>query len=173
MQNINLALQGGGSHGAFTWGVLDMLLEDGRLGLEGISGTSAGAMNAVALAHGLTLGEKGKKNGDNTEQREAARAFLAKFWADVTSMDSANALQRNMWSLMLGGWRMEQAPTNMFADAAGQLFSPYQTNPLDINPLRWSARLILSALPSSKAPRFLSRPRGFPAARPRFSAANA
>jgi NTE family protein len=143
MHDINLALQGGGSHGAFTWGVLDMLLEDGRLGLEGVSGTSAGAMNAVALAHGLTLGEKTRKNGDTTEQREAARAFLAKFWSDVASMDSANALQRNMWSLMLGGWRMEQAPTNLFTDAAGHLFSPYQTNPLDINPLRnWLEREI-------------------------------
>ena len=142
MHTINLGLQGGGSHGAFTWGVLDMLLEDGRLSLEGISGTSAGAMNAVALAHGLALADKGK-NGDDTEQREAARAFLAKFWTDVTSMDSVNTAQRNLWGLILGGWQLEQAPTNILADATSRLFSPYQTNPLDINPLRaWLEREI-------------------------------
>ena len=69
---LNLALQGGGAHGAFTWGVLDALLEDGRLGFEGISGTSAGAMNALAMAHGLMVGGP-----------DGAREALQKFWTAV------------------------------------------------------------------------------------------
>jgi NTE family protein len=152
MQTINLALQGGGSHGAFTWGVLDQLLEDGRLGLDGISGTSAGAMNAVALAHGLALGEKNGKNGRgkpaegeaySEAQREAARTFLAKFWGDVSALDGVGNWQRGVWGMLLGGWSLEQTPTNFFADAASHWFSPYQTNPLDINPLRaWLEREI-------------------------------
>jgi NTE family protein len=56
MKKVNLALQGGGAHGAFVWGVLDRLLEDGRIGVEAISATSAGAMNAVALASGMAVG---------------------------------------------------------------------------------------------------------------------
>ena len=76
-KTINLVLQGGGSHGAFTWGVLDALLEDGRLTFEGISGTSAGAMNAVALAHGLA---KAQADGlEGVAAREAARAALTHF----------------------------------------------------------------------------------------------
>jgi NTE family protein len=163
MQSINLALQGGGSHGAFTWGVLDKLLEDGRLNLEGISGTSAGAMNAVALAHGLALGEKSGKTGRgkaaagsgavsgangakaaySETQREAARAFLAKFWGDISALDGVGGWQRGVWSMLLGGWNLERTPTNFFTDAASHWFSPYQTNPLDINPLRaWLEREI-------------------------------
>jgi NTE family protein len=160
MQKINLALQGGGSHGAFTWGVLDQLLEDGRLSLEGISGTSAGAMNAVALAHGLALGEKngksgrgkagnggtdgeGHEGGYSESQREAARAFLAKFWGDISALDGVGNWQRGVWGMLLGGWSLERVPTNVFADAASHWFSPYQTNPLDINPLRtWLEREI-------------------------------
>src|SRR4030088_807439 len=72
-KRINLALQGGGSHGAFTWGVLDRLLEDDRLEIEGISGTSAGAMNAAALAQGYVDGG-----------REGARASLDKFWSRIS-----------------------------------------------------------------------------------------
>ena len=79
---INLALQGGGSHGAFTWGVLDTLLDDGRVSLDGISGTSAGAMNAVALAHGLAQ-SVGKPP---VVAREAARTSLASFWGGIVDM---------------------------------------------------------------------------------------
>ena len=68
-KRINLALQGGGAHGAFTWGVLDRLLEDGRLDIAAVSGTSAGAMNGVALAYGLARGGPAE-----------ARATLARFW---------------------------------------------------------------------------------------------
>jgi NTE family protein len=134
-KTISLALQGGGSHGAFTWGVLDALLEDGRLEIDGISGTSAGAMNAVALGHGFALASNGKaskttKSGNQSDLREAAREALAQFWGEVVQLGAATSLQRSMMDLWLGGWRM-----------AGQAMpqttlSPYQANPLDINPLR-------------------------------------
>jgi NTE family protein len=124
-KTISLALQGGGSHGAFTWGVLDALLEDGRLEIDGISGTSAGAMNAVALGQGYAT-IKGK-SGD---PRDAARESLAQFWNSVVQLGSASSIQHSMMEVWLGGWRMagQALPQNSF--------SPYQTNPLDINPLR-------------------------------------
>jgi NTE family protein len=124
-KTISLALQGGGSHGAFTWGVLDALLEDGRVEIDGISGTSAGAMNAIALGHGYAL-VKGKMS----DRREAAREALAAFWAAVVQMGAASAMQHKLMDVWLGGWRMatEALPQSSF--------SPYQTNPLDINPLR-------------------------------------
>ncbi len=124
-KTISLALQGGGSHGAFTWGVLDALLEDGRLHIDGISGCSAGAMNAMALAQGFV-----STQGTATDTREAARAALAKFWGEVVQLGAASAVQRSMLDMWLGGWRMA-------SDALPQsTLSPYQTNPLDINPLR-------------------------------------
>ncbi|RRD56330.1 patatin-like phospholipase family protein [Comamonadaceae bacterium OH2545_COT-014] len=120
-KTINLALQGGGSHGAFTWGVLDALLEDGRLDIEGISGTSAGAMNAVALAHGLAQASEQGLSGK--QAREAARTALKRFWDGVGVMGT----------LMTGvPLRGSQALLGFFS----QWMSPYQTNPLGINPLR-------------------------------------
>jgi NTE family protein len=139
---INLALQGGGSHGAFTWGVLDALLEDGRLGFEGISGSSAGAMNAVAMAHGLAQAQ-GRSEGD---QRASARESLRAFWDGVVSMGalqtSISNAQRVPFDLLFGGLAAltgHPSPGQMVSDAVtgfwGKSFSPYQTNPLDINPL--------------------------------------
>ena len=84
MTTINLALQGGGSHGAFTWGVLDALLEDGRLAFEGISGASAGAMNAVALASGWATAKRNKR-----DPRESARECLSNFWDEVVTLGAA------------------------------------------------------------------------------------
>jgi len=140
---INLALQGGGSHGAFTWGVLDTLLADGRLGFEGISGTSAGAMNAVAMAHGLARAE-GQSEG---AMRESARASLRAFWDGVSAMGALHATltnaQRVPFDLLFGGLAAltgQQSPGQMVSEALHGLwsksFSPYQTNPLDINPLK-------------------------------------
>lgn len=123
-KSISLALQGGGSHGAFTWGVLDALLEDGRLDIDGISGASAGAMNAMALGHGFALAK-----GNKTDQREAARETLSSFWNAVISMGAASNIQRNMMDAWMGGWKIA-------APAVQTSLSPYQTNPLDINPLR-------------------------------------
>jgi NTE family protein len=125
---INLALQGGGSHGAFTWGVLDALLEDGRLEPDGISGTSAGAMNAVALAHGWLQ--------DSKDPCESARESLAAFWNGVIRMTALSNLRNAPFDILFGRWRAPSSPTNLWAESLARMFSPYQTNPLDINPLR-------------------------------------
>ena len=121
---LNLALQGGGSHGALTWGVLDALLEDGRFELEGISGTSAGAMNAVAVAHGFA--QAALQHQDPREAHEAgcalARETLTRLWEGVGTLGSL------MWGVPL--------QSNPMLGLMAQWLSPYQTNPLDINPLR-------------------------------------
>ncbi|MET0311741.1 MAG: patatin-like phospholipase family protein [Burkholderiaceae bacterium] len=128
---VNLALQGGGSHGAFTWGVLDALLADGRLHIEGISGASAGAVNAVALASGWAAGLAGKR-----DPREAARESLERMWREIANLGALNSAQQKFMSTLWGGLPPELAPANIWANAMRGLFSPYQTNPLDINPLR-------------------------------------
>lgn len=122
---LNLALQGGGSHGALTWGVLDALLEDGRWQLDGVSGTSAGAMNAVALAQGFAQAAQAHK--DPREAHEAgctlARESLRRLWEGVGAMGSLT-------------WGTPLSAANPLVGLMSQWFSPYQTNPLDINPLR-------------------------------------
>lgn len=124
-KSVNLALQGGGAHGAFTWGVLDHLLEDGRLTLDAISGTSAGAMNAVVLADGF---EEGGADG--------AREQLERFWAGVSDNGAAAAAANMIVRSMLGFWQPAGFSTHsMFQQFAG-MFSPYRMNPLNINPLR-------------------------------------
>ena len=124
MIRIHLALQGGGSHGAFTWGVLDRLLEEPALEIGALSGASAGAMNAVVLAHGLLQGGSA-----------GARAALAQFWQAVgqrapfrawsddpgASADGVQPGARLAWKALAPWMRM---------------LSPYQLNPFDINPLR-------------------------------------
>jgi NTE family protein len=140
---VNLALQGGGSHGAFTWGVLDALLEDGRIDIEGISGTSAGAMNAVALAHGFALAA----DTPGRDPREAAREALASFWNGIVSMgavsNSVSLVQRAPFEVLFGGMGGAgngNSPTQQWADAMtawwSNSVSPYQSNPFDINPLK-------------------------------------
>lgn len=140
---VNLALQGGGSHGAFTWGVLDTLLEDGRVEFEGISGTSAGAMNAVAMAHGFAQAQ-GKSPGD---MRESARAALESFWEGVVAMgalgSSISNAQRAPFDILFGGlgnFTGNQSASQLMSDAVtsfwAKTISPYQSNPLDINPLQ-------------------------------------
>lgn len=117
---IHLALQGGGAHGAFTWGVLDALLMDGRLRPSGISGTSAGAVNAVALAHGWAQAQ-----AERQDPYEGARAALARVWTRVMELGAASESTARLTRLMMGA-----------LPGALTRFSPYQTNPLDINPLR-------------------------------------
>ena len=119
-KTIHLALQGGGAHGAFTWGVLDALLQDGRLDFAGISGTSAGAVNAVALAHGWA-----QAVADKQDPYEGARASLARVWNQVMELGAASESTARLTKLMMGA-----------LPGALTRFSPYQTNPLDINPLR-------------------------------------
>jgi NTE family protein len=131
MHTVNLALQGGGSHGAFTWGVLDALLADPRIDLEGLSGTSAGAVNAVALASGYAKGLAAGR-----DPRQSARDSLARVWSEVSAWGSLGTLNQRLVSFMWGGLPQELAPTNILATVWQGLFTPSQTNPLDINPLR-------------------------------------
>lgn len=123
--HIDLALQGGGAHGAFTWGVLDRLLEDERLQIDGISGTSAGAMNAVVLAHGYHGGG-----------RDGARRALRDFWKAVSNSSRFSPLQRTPVDRALGRWTLDASPGYQLFELATSLVSPYQFNPFDINPLR-------------------------------------
>jgi NTE family protein len=124
---VDLALQGGGSHGAFTWGVLDALLEDGRLQFEGITGASAGAMNAVVLAEGWRRGR-----AERRDPRESARLHLRRFWEGVAALPNAFAPE----------WLTQGLPAGVGQGAAAwvdvwtRFFSPYQVNPFDYNPLR-------------------------------------
>lgn len=128
--HISLALQGGGSHGAFTWGVLDALLAEGRLTLDGISGASAGAVNAVALAHGFA------SHPDPDEGRQRARDTLRKVWEGVAAMGSLGAMTQGVMRLMLGNWPRASLGNQLLQNAMTPWMSPYQMNPLDINPLR-------------------------------------
>lgn len=125
IKTVNLALQGGGAHGAFTWGVLDRLLEDGRIAFEGISGTSAGAMNAAVLLQGWIEGG-----------REGARRTLDRFWRRVSDYSAFNPLQQNFFDRLMGNWNFDNSPAYLFYDALTRFLSPYQFNPLNWNPLR-------------------------------------
>jgi len=124
-KTVNLALQGGGAHGAFTWGVLDRLLEDERLAFDGISGTSAGAMNAVVLASGFERGG-----------REGAREALQKFWRAISRDGRMNPIQRSLVDRFLGNWSLDHNPAFLALDVASRFLSPYDFNPFNINPLR-------------------------------------
>ncbi|MBN9080166.1 MAG: patatin [Rhizobiales bacterium 62-17] len=124
-KTVSLALQGGGSHGAFTWGVLDSILEDGRIEIEAITGTSAGAMNAVALAHGYLEGG-----------RDGARATLEKFWSAVCDESGLNTAQRDIFDKMFASWTFDSSPVQAWMNFWSSFSSPYQFNPLNINPLR-------------------------------------
>jgi NTE family protein len=122
---INLALQGGGSHGAFSWGVLDRLLEEDDIAIEGISGSSAGALNGAALAQGFC-----------THGSAGARKSLDAFWQGVGNLASFEIPQRSLLDQMLGNWNIDFSPAAMMTDAWQRMFSPYQSNPFNFNPLR-------------------------------------
>jgi NTE family protein len=125
VKSLNLALQGGGALGAFTWGVLDRLLEDERIEIEAVSGTSAGAMNGVVLVDGLMRGG-----------RKEARAQLRKFWHAVSTAASCSPIQRGPFDIFTGNWSLDLSPAYFFIDTLTQAVSPYQFNPFNINPLR-------------------------------------
>jgi NTE family protein len=124
-KRINLALQGGGAHGAFTWGVLDQLLEDGRLVIDGISGASAGAVNAVMLADGLARGGP-----------DAARQRLADFWRAASFDGRLPDRQRAVLDRLMAFIPAVGSPVQAWVDAWGRFLSPYDLNPLNINPLK-------------------------------------
>lgn len=126
VKRINLALQGGGAHGAYTWGVLERLLEDESIEIEGISGTSAGAMNAAVLACGLAEGG-----------RDHARRKLERFWTRISDAGKFSPLQQNSIGQMLFGYNLDWSPTYNWFDLVSRLYSPYDLNPLNLNPLRY------------------------------------
>lgn len=122
---IHLALQGGGSHGALAWGVLDRLLEDPLIHIAEISGTSAGAMNAVVLASAY-----------ETAGREGARTALRRFWRAVSDAARFSPLQPSVWDRLWGNDSLDASPAFMLLDNLSRVFSPYELNPVAFNPLR-------------------------------------
>lgn len=124
-RTINLALQGGGAHGAFTWGVLDRLLDEPNLSFEGIVATSAGAMNAAVLAYGLAEGG-----------RSGAQKALANFWRRISHAAAFSPLQPSLLDRITGSKSLEFSPAFIIFDMVTRLLSPYQFNPLNYNPLR-------------------------------------
>src|SRR5271169_4134741 len=121
---VDLALQGGGAHGAFTWGVLDRLLEEKWLRFDGISGTSAGAMNAAVLASGYASGGA-----------ESARSALAEFWRSVSRAALLSPFQRGPVDIMLNRWTLDSSPLFIAMDLMARLVSPYDLTPFGGNPL--------------------------------------
>ncbi|QFU00743.1 Patatin-like phospholipase [Halomonas sp. THAF5a] len=124
-KRLDLALQGGGAHGAFTWGVMDRLLEDERIEIEGISGTSAGAMNGVVMADALTRGDEA-----------TARQALRDFWQAVSRAGMASPVRRTPLDVMTGNWSLDHSPGYIALDLMSRLVSPYHFNPFNLNPLR-------------------------------------
>ena len=122
---VDLALQGGGSHGAFTWGVLDRLLEEPWLRIDGISGTSAGAMNGAVLTAGFAAGGPA-----------GAKAALDAFWKRVSHSARFSPVRRSPLDIMLGRWTLDTSPFYLAFDLASRVFSPYDLTPRGSNPLR-------------------------------------
>ncbi|MCE8522723.1 patatin-like phospholipase family protein [Ruegeria pomeroyi] len=122
---VDIALQGGGSHGAFTWGVLSRLLDEDWIEVSGVSGTSAGAMNAVALVQGLYEGGA-----------ERAQELLESYWLAVSQTAKLSPIKRGPFDRLLGRWSLDFSPTYMASEMLSRVFSPYQTNPMNVNPLR-------------------------------------
>ncbi|MFA5956378.1 patatin-like phospholipase family protein [Hyphomicrobium sp.] len=122
--SVDFALQGGGSHGAFTWGVLDRLLEESWLNIDGISGTSAGAMNAAVLVDGHAEGGAA-----------GARAALERYWRNVSRAALLSPFQRTPLDVMLGRWTLDTSPVFVAMDLMSRVLSPYDLNPAGSNPL--------------------------------------
>lgn len=122
---VDLALQGGGAHGAYTWGVLERLLEEPALKIEGISGTSAGSMNAAVLCSGYMQGGA-----------EGARAALHAFWQRVSQAAKYSVFQRGPLDILAGRWTLDHSPLFVAFDLTSRIFSPYDLNPVGLNPLR-------------------------------------
>ena len=125
VRTINLALQGGGAHGAFTWGVLDRFLDEKHVAFEGLSATSAGAMNAAVFAYGLAIGG-----------REGARQALADYWKRVSDAARQGPLQPSPIDRMLGDHKLAWSPFFSLMGFVTRVLSPYEFNPSDYSPLR-------------------------------------
>ena len=140
---VSLALQGGGAHGAFTWGVLDRLCEEPRISIEGISATSAGAMNGAVFASGLAKGG-----------REGARTALEAYWKRVARAGESSPLRPSVFDRLFGFTSPDQSPAFLAFDLMTRMLSPYQFNPLNLNPLRTVLQqsVDFDALRSDKCP---------------------
>jgi NTE family protein len=121
---VDFALQGGGSHGAFTWGVLDRLLEEPWLKVEAISGTSAGAMNAAVLVSGWMNGGA-----------EGAQAALGAYWKRVAEAAKFSPLQRSPVDRWMNRWTLDTSPAYLAMDLMTRVLSPYSLNPFGLNPI--------------------------------------
>jgi NTE family protein len=121
---VDLALQGGGAHGAFTWGVLDRLVEEPWLRIEGISGTSAGAMNAAVFVDGHAAGGT-----------DGAKARLEQFWRRVSDAALFSPFRRSPLDVLLGRWTLDTSPLFIALDLVARILSPYDLNPHGVNPL--------------------------------------
>jgi NTE family protein len=122
---VDFALQGGGAHGAFAWGVLDRLLQEPWLHIDAISGTSAGAMNAVVLAHGLREGG-----------RAGARRALEQFWQRISRAAQFSPVQRGPFDILMGNWSLDNSLSYLATDLMARVLSPYDLGPAAVNPLR-------------------------------------
>jgi len=142
-RRINLALQGGGSHGAFAWGVLDRLLEDERIEFDGISATSAGAMNATVMVYGYQQGG-----------RSGAKLALGNFWRRIAHAAQQTPFQASWWDKLTGNHALENSPAFAWLDFVTRVLSPYQLNPTNWNPLRdvLTASVDFDAMKSKKLP---------------------
>ncbi|MFV2052785.1 patatin-like phospholipase family protein [Aliiroseovarius sp. YM-037] len=147
MKRINLALQGGGAHGAFTWGVVDRILDEGDIEIAAISGTSAGALNGAAIKAGFVVGG-----------RDAARENLNWLWDQMGATTGAGYLDwvagvapsAAMLSNLIG-----HSPGYQFADAASRVFSPYALGPAYRNPIeRIARRFRYDKVCAAEGPRF-------------------
>ena len=123
--SVDLGLQGGGAHGAFTWGVIDRLLDEPWIGLTGVSGTSAGAMNAAVLVDGFTEGG-----------RSGAQKALERYWRAVANAGRMSPMQRGPIERMANLWTLDYSPVFNVLETAARMMSPYDTNPGGSNPLR-------------------------------------
>lgn len=122
---IDLALQGGGSHGAFSWGVVERLFDEPSLHIESITGASAGSMNAVVIAHGFM-----------SDGVPGVKVALEKFWRAVSDAARFSPIKRTPFDVAKGNWSLDGSPGYLFFDLFSRLFSPYEVNPANLNPLR-------------------------------------
>ncbi len=124
-KTINIAIQGGGAHGALSWGMLDRLLEDERINIEAVTATSAGSVNACALAYGMYVGG-----------RERAKKALHDVWQEIYRAGAFYTPLKHISVEPYISWNIDYSPLFFFMDSISRIFSPYQLNPLNINPLR-------------------------------------
>ena len=125
VKKLSIAMQGGGAHGAFTWGVLDRLLEEKDIVVDGVSGASAGGMNAVCTAQGIMRGGN-----------EGAREMLKEYWRINAEAGKTSIFKPGLLDVLAGKYTLHNSPGFIFFDFMCKMFSPYQFNPLGTNPLR-------------------------------------